>query len=109
MAYLRWYTSSLNNNFFTERTVKIKSGNLKSRIDTCQKDCASLKDSFYSRLHLDTNIQVKEIKIAVQQTGTFFLVCSCLFSNLIAVRIGRTLNAMKDDKLGALKLHSFID
>jgi len=30
-----------------ERTVKIQSGDLKSRIDTCQKDCASLKDRFH--------------------------------------------------------------
>jgi uncharacterized membrane protein len=33
--------------FFTGRTVRIQSGDLKSRIDTCQKDCASLKDSFF--------------------------------------------------------------
>jgi hypothetical protein len=66
--------------FCTERTVKIQGGDLKSRIDTCQKDCATLKDSFYSRLHLDTNIQVKEIKVDLQQAGTFSLVGYCLFS-----------------------------
>jgi hypothetical protein len=64
-----------SNNCFLERTVKIQSGSLKSRIDACQKNCASLKDSFYSRLHLDTNIQVKEIKVGLQQTGTFLLAC----------------------------------
>ena len=58
--------------FFTERTIKIKTGDLKSRIDTCQKDCASLKDRFNTRLHVDTNIQVKEMKAGM---GTFFLVC----------------------------------
>jgi len=45
-----------------ERTVKIQIGGLKSRIDACQKDCASLKDRFFSRIHLDTNIQVKKMK-----------------------------------------------
>jgi hypothetical protein len=69
--------------FFTERTVKIQGGDLKSRIDKCQKDCASLKDTFYNRLHLDTNIQVKGI--------------------------GRTLKAIKDDKLGTFKLHSSLN
>ncbi|KAF8817223.1 hypothetical protein BYT27DRAFT_7075154 [Phlegmacium glaucopus] len=49
------------------RTVKIQiPGDLKSRIDECQKSCATLKDDFYSRLHLDMNTQVKE-------TGTFLL------------------------------------
>ena len=95
--------------FFTERTVKIQSGDLKSRIDTCQKDCASLKDSFYSRLHRDTNIQVKEIKTGVQQNGTFLLVCVYHFSNLSAVGIGRMLNAMRDDKHGAIEFHPSID
>ena len=52
--------------FFTGRTVKIQIGDLKSRIDTCQKDCASLKDKFFSRIHLATNMQV-------QQNGTFYL------------------------------------
>ena len=56
--------------FLTERAIKTISADLKSRIDTCQKDCASLKDRFNSRLHVDTNIQVKEIKGGVQQTGT---------------------------------------
>ena len=60
---------------FTERIVKIQSGDLKSRINMCQKDCASLKDRFSIRVHVDTNIQVKEIKGGVQQTGTFLLVC----------------------------------
>jgi hypothetical protein len=53
---------------------------LKSRIDQCQKGCASLKDNFQSRLNLDTNIQTKHIR--------------------------RTLNAIKDDKLGTFELHS---
>ena len=61
--------------FLTDRTVKICSGDLKSRIDAYQKACASLKDRFNSGLLVDTNIQVKEIKVGVQQTGTFFLVC----------------------------------
>ena len=60
---------------FSERTIKIKGGDLKSRIDTCQKDCASLKERFNIRVHVDTNIQVKEIKGDVQHTGTFLLVC----------------------------------
>ena len=52
------------------------SGDLKSRIDTCQKDCASLKDRFCVRVHVDTNIQVKEMKVDM---GTFFFfVCSYL-------------------------------
>jgi hypothetical protein len=92
--------------FFTERTIKIQSGDLKSRIDACQKDCASLKDKFYNRLHLDTNTQVK---VGLQQTGTFLLTYLLnFFSNLFAVGIGRTLNAMIDDKLGASELHSSI-
>jgi hypothetical protein len=61
-----------SNDCFSERTVKIQSGDLKSRIDACQKDSASLKDRFNSRLNLDTNIQVKEIKVGLQQTGAFF-------------------------------------
>ena len=60
---------------FKGRTIKIISGDLKSRIDTCQKDCASLKDRFSIRVNVDTNIQVKEIKGGMQQTGTFLLVC----------------------------------
>jgi hypothetical protein len=95
---------------FTERTIKILIGDLKSRIDTCQKDCASLKDRFSIRVHVDTNIQVKEMKGGVQQTGTFLLlVCSYLSSNLFAVDIGRMVNAMIDDKLGAFELHSSIN
>ncbi|KAG6905954.1 hypothetical protein DXG01_016698 [Tephrocybe rancida] len=63
------------------RTIKIQiPGGLKLRIDACQARCATLKDSFNSRLHIDTNIQVKEIKAGLQQTG-------------------RTLEAIKDDKL----------
>ena len=40
----------------------IQIGDLKSRIDSCQKDCASLKDKFFSRIHLDTNRMLKAIK-----------------------------------------------
>ena len=61
--------------FFTERTVKTQSGDLKSRIDKCQKDCASLKERFNTRLHVDTDIHVEEIKGGAQQTGTFLLIC----------------------------------
>ena len=61
---------------FTGRTIKIISGDLKSRIDTCQKDCASLKDRFNSRLLIDTNIQMKETSIQVKEIkidmGIFF-------------------------------------
>ena len=64
-----------SNDCFSVRTIKIKSGDLKSRINTCQKDCSSLKDRFNTRLHVDTNAQVKEIKGGVQQTGTLLLVC----------------------------------
>jgi hypothetical protein len=71
--------------FFTERTVKIRIGELKSRIDTCRKDCASLKDKFFSRIHVDTNLQVKEIKVGVQQAGISLLVFCCLFSDLFAM------------------------
>jgi hypothetical protein len=46
-------------------------GGLKSRIDVCRKSCAALKDGFYSRLHLDTNTQAKEIKTGLRQNGTF--------------------------------------
>ncbi|KAF8817315.1 ankyrin, partial [Phlegmacium glaucopus] len=64
------------------RTVKIQiPGDLKSRIDKCQKSCAALKDDFYSRLHLDTNTQVKET--------------------------GRRLEAIKDDTL-AKTIHSWL-
>ena len=66
--------------FFAERTAKIQIGDLKSRVDTCQKDCASLKDSFYGRVHLDTNTRVR-----------------------------RMMKEMKDDKLGAFELHSSIN
>ena len=66
--------------FFTERTAKIKFGDFKSRIETCQKDCASLKDRFSIRVHVDTNIQVKEMKVEMKvEMGTFLLVCCCLF------------------------------
>ncbi|KAG6904884.1 hypothetical protein DXG01_006459, partial [Tephrocybe rancida] len=66
---------------FLGRTVKIQiPGGLKSRIDTCRARCAALKDSFNSRLHIDTNTQVKEIKVGLQQTG-------------------QVLEAIKDDKL----------
>ena len=57
---------------FTERTIKIISGDLKSRIETCQKGCASLKDRFSIGVHVDTNIQVKEMNVNM---GTFLLVC----------------------------------
>ena len=59
---------------FTERTVKIGLGDLKLRIDTCQKDCAFLKDRFLSRIHLDTNIQVKKMKD--DKLGSFELLSS---------------------------------
>ena len=61
--------------FFTERIIKIKSGGLKSRIDTCQKDCASLKDRFNTRFLLGINNHVKEIKGGMEKTGTFLVVC----------------------------------
>ena len=68
-----------NNGLFVGRTVKIQiPGDLKSRIDGCRKSCAALKDDFYSRLHLDTNTQVKEIKAGLHQTGTFLLVWQVL-------------------------------
>ena len=51
---------------------------------------------------------MKEIKGVVQQTGKFLLVSRCLSSNLFAVGIGRMMNAMIDDKLGAFELHSSI-
>ncbi|KDR77543.1 hypothetical protein GALMADRAFT_407344 [Galerina marginata CBS 339.88] len=54
------------------RTAKIQlPGGLKSRIDGCRDSCAALKDKFYSRLHIDTNAQVKGIKTELQQTSTF--------------------------------------
>ncbi|KAG6904588.1 hypothetical protein DXG01_008829, partial [Tephrocybe rancida] len=52
------------------RTVKIQiPGGLKSHIDACQAHCTTLKDSINSRLHIDTNTQVKEIKAGLQQTA----------------------------------------
>ncbi|KAG6914576.1 hypothetical protein DXG01_016470, partial [Tephrocybe rancida] len=63
-------------------TVKIQiPGGLKLRIDGCRARCATLKDSFNGRLHIDTNTQVKEINTGLQQTGW-------------------TLEAIKDNKLG---------
>ena len=95
--------------------IKIISADLKSRIDTCRKDCVSLKDRFDTRLRIDTNIQVKEIKGGVQQTGTFLLVCLYLSSDLFVVDTGRMMNTIKDDmntiqdeKLGAFELRSSI-
>ena len=86
---------------FTGRTIKIISGDLKSRIDTYQKDCASLKDRFSIRIHVDTNIQVTEMKVNI---GTFLLSCLFVpFSNLFAVNVGR----MIDDELGASELQFF--
>ena len=92
------------------RTLKIQGSDLKSRIDACQKDCASLKDKFYGRLHLDTNIQVKEIKVDLQHAGTsfFFFLVDIFSSDNFTVGIGRMLNAIKDEKLGAFELHSSI-
>ena len=94
---------------FTERIIKIITADLKSRIDTCQKDCASLKDRFNSRLRVDTNIQVKEIKGGVQQTGTFLRVCSYLPLISESLDIGRMMIAMIDDKLGSLEFHASIN
>ena len=103
------------NNYFSGRIINL-SADFKSRIDSCRKDCASLKDRFDTRLRVatniqvkDTNIQVKEIKGGVQQTGMFLLVFSFLSSNLFMVDIGRMVNAMIDDKLGAFKLRSSIN
>ena len=77
-----------NNGLFVGRAVKIQiPGDLKSRIEVCRKNCAALKDDFYSRLHIDTNTQVKEtntqvkeantqlkeIKTGLHQNGTFLL------------------------------------
>ena len=52
---------------------------------------------------------MKEIKVDLKENGTFLFVCRCLFSNLSVVGIGRALNAMKDDKIGAFELHSSIN
>ena len=41
---------------------------------------------------------MKELKVDM---GTFLLLLSYLFSNLFTVGIGRMLNAIKDDRLGA--------
>ena len=85
---------------FTGRTFKIISGDLKSRIDACQKDCATLKDRFSIRVHVDTNIQVKEMKVDM---GTFLLLCLfILSSNIFPANIGRIIN----EELGASELHS---
>ena len=75
---------------------------LKSRIDGCQKRCAALKDDFYNRLNLDTNTQVKKIRADLLQTGTFLLGLTSLVSNLFT-GIGRTLEVIKDDKLGTVE------
>ena len=68
-----------NNGLFVGRAVKIQiPGDLKSRIDACRKNCVALKDDFYSRVHIDTNTQVKEannqlkeINAGLHQNGTF--------------------------------------
>jgi len=63
-----------NDGSFVGRTVNIQiPGDLKLRIDGCRKNCAALKDDFRSRLHLDTNTQVKEIKAGLHQAGTFLV------------------------------------
>ena len=63
----------------SDRVSKIGSGDFKSRIDACQKDCAFLRDRFRIQvgLRLDTNIQMKMKgnKVGVQQPGKFLLVC----------------------------------
>jgi hypothetical protein len=56
---------------FVARIVKNQiPGGLKSRIDVCRKSCAALKNGFYSRLRLDTNIQAKK-------NGTFLPARRC--------------------------------
>ena len=111
-----------SNNYFSERIINI-SADFKSRIDSCRKDCASLKDRLDTRLRVDTNIQVKDINIqlkdtnilvkeikgGVQQTGIFLLACSYLSSNLFVVDTGRMVNAIIDDKQGAFELRSCIN
>ncbi|KAG6913684.1 hypothetical protein DXG01_005184, partial [Tephrocybe rancida] len=73
----------------SRHTVKIQiPGGLKSRIDACQTCCATLKDSFNSRLHIHMITQVKEIKVGLQQTG-------------------QMLEAIKDDKL-AKKIQTWL-
>ena len=63
--------------------MKIISGDLKSRIQTCQKDCASLKDRFSIGVHVDTNIQVNEMNVNM---GTFLLACLSICLSLIYSR-----------------------
>ena len=63
-----------NNGLFVARTVKIQiPSDLKSRIDTCRKKCAALKDDFYSRVHIDMNTRMKEIGAGLHKIGTFLL------------------------------------
>ena len=82
---------------FAERIVKIQiSSDLKSRIAGCQKSCASLKDSFYNRIHLDTNVQVDKISM-------FLLAWRWFLSELTLADIERTLDAIKDDTLGTFE------
>jgi len=60
-----------NNCLFVGRAIKIQiPGDLKSRIEVCRKNCAALKDDFYSRLHIDTNTQVKETNTQVKEMNT---------------------------------------
>ena len=58
-----------NDGLFVGRTVELQTpGDLESRVDACRKNCAALKDDLYSRLHCDTNTQVKEIKANLDPT-----------------------------------------
>jgi hypothetical protein len=74
-----------NNVAFVVRTLKIQIPNgLKSRIAGCQKNCAYLKDRLSNRIWVDTNTQVHH-------------------NSMFLLGVGRTLEAIKDDKLGTFK------
>jgi len=93
-----------NDGLFVGRTIKIQiPGDLKSRIDGCRKRCATLKVDFYSRLHLDTNTQVKEIKAGLHQNGTSLLARRHPPSGLFTANIGGRLEAIVHNQLGTFE------
>jgi len=87
-----------NDHLFIGRMVKIQiPGGLKLRIEECQESCATLKDKFYSRIHLDTNTQVKA---TLRQNSMFLPQWQCPLSGLFTADMGRKLKAIVNDQLG---------
>ena len=87
---------------FLVRTVKIQ-GDLKSRIEECRDSCTALMSKLSRRINVDTNTRVKKIEDGLHQTGTFLLFDDVLSLISFMASIGRTLEAIKDDKLGTFE------